>query len=198
MKKCLLLAVPFLGLATGASAADLTLTLPEVPKMTWGGITLYGGVDVGLTYQNHGAGSSDYFVNGAAFMVQKSSNKPYFGLESNGGSLSVFGARGDWALWNEWRAIMQVEGAFLPTSGELVNGPKSLVTQNGVPLTSQVVSNDSTMAGQIFNREAKAGLSNPIWGTLTAGRQKTILSEMNYRYDPMDGMAAFAYTTING
>jgi predicted porin len=203
VRRYLLSAAPFLIIATAASAADLpTLpvlnSLPEVPDMTWGGITLYGGMDVGLTYQNHGAGISDSFVNGAAFTPQKPSSKPYFGLESNGGSLSTFGLKGDWALGDSWRAIAQLEGAFLPTSGELVNGPKSLVQQNGVPLANQVVGNDSAMAGQVFNREAKAGVSNPIWGTLTAGRQKTLLSEMNFRYDPMDGMAAFAYTTIVG
>ena len=203
MRRHLLSAAPFLVLATAASAADLpTLpvlkSLPEVPSMTWGGITLYGSVDIGLTYQNHGAGISDYFVNGAAFTPQKPSNKPYFGLESNGGSLSTFGLKGDWTLGDSWRAIAQLEGAFLPTSGELVNGPKSLVQQNGVALANQVVSNDSAMAGQIFSRAAWAGASNPVWGTLTAGRQNTLLSEMTYRYDPMAGMAAFSYTTVVG
>ena len=52
-------------------------------SLTWKGITLYGIVDIGLQYQNHGTPISDYFPAGSAEIVQKNANKSVLGFTPN-------------------------------------------------------------------------------------------------------------------
>jgi len=75
---------------TGASmAADYANYKAEYKKgpvddsLTWHGITLYGLVDMGVTYQNHGAPLSNTAGLGLNYLISKNSNGSYFGVGPN-------------------------------------------------------------------------------------------------------------------
>ncbi len=55
---------------------------------------------------------------------------------------------------------------------------------NGLPVGQQNSFADSSRDGQAFNVAAFAGLSSPIYGTLTYGRQSALTSDGVVNYDP--------------
>ena len=75
---------------------------------------------------------------------------------------------------------------------QLANGPRSLIENNGNILANQSANGDSSRAGQAFNSEAYAGLSNKTFGTLTGGRLNSLSLDTVTAYDPMGGSYAFS------
>jgi predicted porin len=65
-----------------------------------------------------------------------------------------------------------------------------LAVNNGKSLTTQSIGVDGSSAGQAF-QTAYAGLKSPLFGTLTFGRQLTLLSEGTIKYDPNYNATAF-------
>ena len=57
---------------------------------------------------------------------------------------------------------------------------------------------DSAKDGQAFNVAAYAGLSSPIYGTLTYGRQNALTSDGVVDYDPMSNSGAFSLIGFQG
>jgi predicted porin len=57
---------------------------------------------------------------------------------------------------------------------------------------------DSSKAGQMFNNAAYAGVSSPIWGTVTYGRQSALTSDLVVNYDPISGSNAWSVITYQG
>src|SRR6202042_641737 len=93
-------------------------------------------------------------------------------------------------LNEEWSAVFQVESFFNPQSGQIADSLKSLAANNGRSLTSQSIGVDGSSAGQAF-QTAYVGFSSPRFGTLTFGRQQTLLAEGSIKYDPNYGASAF-------
>src|SRR5208283_6247869 len=94
------------------------------------------------------------------------------------------------AINDEWSAIFQVETFFNPQSGEIADSLKSLAVNNGRSLAAQNVGVDGSSAGQAF-QTAYVGLKSARFGTLTFGRQVTLLSEGTIKYDPNYNATAF-------
>ena len=69
----------------------------------------------------------------------------------------------------------------------MANSPASLWTNNLTKLQYQSANGDSSRAGQFFNSQVFAGLSNTTFGTLTFGRQNTLDLDGVNAYDPMGG-----------
>ena len=179
------------GVGSVARAADDT-------SLTWNGITLYGTVDVGLTYQTHGAPLSQDFYPTLQYIVQSSSNKSITSVSSNGLSQSKIGLRGNEALNDMFSFIFNVEMGFNPTSGKLADAPKSLTNNNGVALANRKSAGDGARAGQFFNGVAFAGFSSKDFGTLTLGRNGTLFLDNINKYDPMNGSYAFSIIGYSG
>ncbi|HEX6834623.1 MAG TPA: porin [Rudaea sp.] len=177
--------------ATAAHAADDT-------SLTWNGITLYGTVDLAVTYQSHGAPYSQDFYPGLQYMIGKSSDKSVTAVTNNGLSNSKVGLRGTEPLNDEFSFVFNAEMGFNPASGKLSDAPASLVNNNGVPLTSQKSAGDGSRAGQFFNGQAWAGISSKDYGTLTIGRHVTLLGDAITKYDPMNGSYAFSIIGYSG
>ena len=89
-------------------------------------------------------------------------------------------------------AVGRLDTAFDPLSGELSDGPASLLRNAGIPLANQSANGNSGHAGQAFSGPIYAGVSNPIYGTLTAGRQQSLQFDVTSAYDPQARSYAFS------
>jgi len=190
-RKSLLAVAVIAGIAMSSSAL-------AADDLTWAGITFYGVVDVGVTYESHGAPLSQDWGNGLFYLISKASNKSITTVSQSGLSQSRLGLRGKENVVEGLDFIFNAEMGFNPTSGKLSDGPGSLTHNNGVALANQKSAADSSRAGQIFNGPAFFGFSSKDWGTLTAGRHNTLLLDSVGKYDPMNGSYAFSLTGFSG
>ena len=187
--------------ATGVAQAQSTMgpiPQPADGSLTLHGITLYGIVDVGLQYESHGAPFNDYFPAGSADIVQKNSNKSQFGATPSNLSQSRVGLQGLEALEvGDWYGVFKLETYFNPQSGEISDALKSLVQNNGRTAATQTTNIDSSIAGQIFE-QSFVGLSSATFGSLTFGRQNTLLADGIAKYDPQGASQAFSLIGLSG
>jgi predicted porin len=195
IRACLLLS----SLAAAGIAQAQTAATKDDSSLTWNGITLYGIVDMGLQYQTHGAPISNYFPGGTEAIIQKNSNASVTGLVGNNLGESRIGLAGLEPIPTmDLAAVFRLETFFNPWSGNLSDGPKSLVLNNGKALSDQATGVDSAIAGQLFAGAAYAGLSSPKFGTLTFGRHVTPVADGVAKYDPMRGALAFSVVGFSG
>jgi len=183
------------------NGADSSKSAPFVAddgSLTFHGITFYGTVDVGVGYQNHGTPLSNVAGLGLEYLISKNSNRSQFSFAPNAMSSSNIGLKGTEEIIPGLSAIFNLQTSFLPTSGRLADGLGSLVQNNGVPLGSQTSNADSSKNGQAFNTAAWAGLSSPIYGALTFGRQNALTLDGVLAYDPMGGSGAFSVVGYQG
>lgn len=186
-------------MASGLAQADTPVSAPSDDALTFHGITLYGTIDLGLQYQTHGAPISDYFPAGSADIVQKNSNHSITGVTPNNLSQSKIGLQGIEPVIGDWSAVFKLETFFNPQSGDLSDALKSLAQNNGRSVASgtQTTNLDSSVAGQPF-QQAFAGVSSKIFGTLTFGRQNTLLADGIAKYDPNFASQAFSVIGLSG
>ena len=187
-----------------AMAADLPYKAavkapdPADDGVCWHGVCLYGDIDMGLTYMNHGAPLNSLAISAVDYVVNKNSNGSYFGVAPNAMSNSFIGLRGKQEIADGLYAIFNLQTLFNAESGMLSNGPGSIVQNNGLPTAAQNAWGDASKAGQAFNNVAYAGISSPIYGTLTFGRQTSLTSDAVVNYDPLSGAGAFSLITFQG
>ncbi|HEY3787170.1 MAG TPA: porin [Steroidobacteraceae bacterium] len=178
---------------TGVAYAQV----PAEDALTMHGVTLYGIVDVGLQCNTHGAPFNDYFPAGGNEVVQKDSNHSVCGVAPSNLSQSRVGLQGKEPLVGDWSAVFRLETFFNPQSGELSDALRSLAQNNGRGVAEQTVNLDSSVAGQIF-QQSYAGVSSRTFGTLTFGRQNTLLADAIAKYDPNGAAQAFALIGLSG
>jgi predicted porin len=187
-----------------AMAADLpykaALKAPAAAddSLCWHGVCVYGNIDMGLTYQNHGAPLSSLAGAPLDYLVSKNSNGSYFGVGPNAMSNSFIGLRGKQEIADGLYAVFNLQTLFNPENGTLTNGIGSVQQNNGLALAAQNAFGDSSKAGQAINNVAYAGISSPIYGTLTFGRQTALTSDAVVNYDPISGSNAFSVITYQG
>ncbi|MGA7326904.1 MAG: porin [Rhodomicrobium sp.] len=206
-RRIILALASVIGLTAAAHAADLDLgslkdPLPDGP-LTWRGITLYGAIDVGVTYQTHGAPLSGALGAGLEYTlaVPSSNNlhvKNLWSIAPDGLSSSFVGLKMEEALGFGWSAVAKIETAFLPTSGELSDGCASLARDNGLSQYAQTTKGDSSRCGQALNGPVYVGMSNAAYGTLTLGRQNSLMLDANAAYDPQRMSFAFSLLGYSG
>jgi predicted porin len=190
----------FAALALCASAATVSIPVVAQQKtgpgitgddsLTWHGITLYGVVDIGLQYDTHSAPFTPYRPSASGNIVRQNSYQSVTGLTPSNMGQSRVGLQGIEPLNDEWSAVFQVETFFNPQSGEIADSLKSLTANNGKKLTDQSVGVDGSSAGQAF-QTAYVGLESKRFGSLTFGRQVTLLAEGTIKYDPNYNATAF-------
>ena len=155
-----------------ASATTYFQASPQECPLTWNGITLYGTIDIGAGYQTHGVPFNGAYPNGVERLISKNSNAPGYNWMPNGLGQTHLGIKGIEPISSDWSFLFNLQTGFDPYSLQLANGPKSLVQNNTNSLDAQSANGDSSRAGQLFNTVAYAGVSNPVYGTLTVGRQE--------------------------
>ena len=159
-------------------------------SLTWHGITLYGVIDIGVQYDTHSAPFTPYRPSASGNIVRQNSRQSVTGLTPSNMGQSRVGLQGIEPLSDEWSAVFQVETFFNPQSGEIADSLKSLAVNNGRTLATQTVGVDGSSAGQAF-QTAWVGLKSARFGTLTFGRQVTLLLEGTIKYDPNYNASAF-------
>jgi predicted porin len=180
-------------LSAGSPAFAQQKTGPGISgddSLTWQGITLYGVIDIGLQYDTHSAPFTPYRPAASGNIVRQSDYRPAIGLTPSNMGQSRIGLQGNEPLGEDWSAVFQVESFFNPQSGEIADSLKSLAANNGRPATAQSIGVDGSSAGQAL-QTAYAGVRSAQFGTLTFGRQVTLLSEGTIKYDPNYHAAAF-------
>jgi predicted porin len=180
-------------LAASAQALAQQKTGPGVTgedSLTWKGITLYGVVDVGVQYDTHMAPFTPFRPAASGNIVRQNSRGSVTGVTPSNMGQSRVGLQGIEPLTDEWSGIFQVETFFNPQSGELANSLKSLAVNNGLPLSKQNVGVDGSSAGQAF-QTSWVGVKSPRFGSLTFGRQVTLLLDGMIKYDPNYNASAF-------
>ena len=175
-----------------ASFVDYFLASADECPLTWNGITLYGTIDMAAGYQTHGVPFNDVYPNGVEELISKNSNGRRYVLVPNGLGQSNIGVKGNEPIAGGWSVLFNLQNGFDPHTLQRANGPKSLVQNNATPLDAQSANGDSSRAGQLFNTIAYAGFSHPTYGTLTAGRQDSLILDGLGAYDPMAAAPAFS------
>jgi predicted porin len=216
VKKALMLSVAVFGLATAGHAEEMAYAKkPASPldamaadmpykaeykkapavvddSLTWHGITLSGQIDMGLTYNSHGAPASPLGGVQYNYFPVANSQGPIFGLGSNQLSGSFLALRGKQEIADGLYAIFALQTNFNPNSGTISNGFGTIVQNNGLALNHTNAFGDSNGNGQAFNGGAYAGLSSPVYGTFTYGRQTALTHEGVVNYDPLASSGAFS------
>jgi predicted porin len=161
-------------------------------QLTWYGITLYGTIDAGATYQTHGAPFDPRSPPGSAYLVEKYSRSARWDIAPNGLTNSAIGIKGKELIGGDTSLIFALDAGFDPYSLKLSNGPGSVAHNAGVPQNQQTSWADSSRAGQFYNNLGYVGFSSPTYGTLTVFRQLALTAEGVIDYDPMGASYAFS------
>jgi predicted porin len=212
MRGALALALGMASIVATAHAADVgSAPAPALPfydplpdSLTWHGITFYATLDVGYAYQTNGRPTGA--VVSTLEFIPFTTTRNYTGqristIAGNGLQQSNIGLKIDTPIGMGWNIVGRLETGFDPLRGELANGCVSFIQNAGVIYTSQNSNADSGRCGQALNGPAYGGISNPLYGTLTVGRQQSFQLDEIARYDPMNLSYAFSllgYSGTNG
>ena len=209
MRKVLVCAAVLAGLTAVAHAADLSVdsvkdALPAVPDgpITWHGVTFYGTIDVGYAYQTNGR-PLGYIVSDLEYMPFGLVSRNLTGqslstLTANALEQSKIGLKIEEDIGYGLQTIGKLDTGFDPMTGELSDGCKSVLVNSGRPYAQQNSNSDSARCGQAFNNVAYGGLSSPLFGVLTVGRQQSLQLETLGAYDPMSLSYAFSVLGFSG
>jgi predicted porin len=159
-------------------------------SLTWHGITLYGVIDIGVQYDTHSAPFTPFRPSASGNIVRQNSQQSVTGLTPSNMGQSRVGLQGIEPLNDDFSAVFQIETFFNPQSGEIADSLQSLAVNNGRSLSAQTVAVDGSSAGQAF-QTAWVGFKSARFGTLTFGRQTTLLLDGTIKYDPNYNATAF-------
>lgn len=160
--------------------------------LTWYGITFYGTVDMGVTWQSHGTPFGAQSPPGDEYLLSKNSNGSGFHRAPNQLTQSAIGFYGDEEIRPDWKFVFDLEAGFDPYSFRMADGPGSIAHNAGVPLDRQIANTDSSRAGQFYNGLGYLGLKSRTYGTLTLFRQNTLTLDGVFDYDPLTASYAFS------
>jgi predicted porin len=192
------------GLAATAHAADLDVGSVKDPlpdTLSWHGVTVYGTIDVGYAYQTNGKplGSIVSDLEYTPFMpTHNFTGQPISTITANALEQSKIGVKIEEDVGLGFAAIGKLDTGFNPLTGELSDGCSSFLRNAGLGYNQQTSTADSGRCGQAFNGVAYGGVSNPTYGTLTAGRQQSFQLDAIGAYDPMALSYAFSLPGYSG
>jgi predicted porin len=191
-----------------AMAADLPYKAavkakpPESDDICWHGVCVYGNFDMGVLAEPHGNPFNAMAGGPLNYIVEKQSNGAYAGVASNLMSTSFIGLRGKQEIGDNLYAVFNLQTLFNPASGMNANGIGAIVQNNGLGGATTIGTansyGDSSKGGQMFNNAAYFGVSSPIYGTFTMGRQSALSSDNVVNYDSLSGSNAWSLITFEG
>jgi predicted porin len=182
---------PPAGPVTCTSILDFFTTACQVAAY---GVRFYGTIDVGGDYMTNGSPMDKLAGPGVQPFLGKNSLGARWNLAPNGMTLSNVGFQVKEGLGGGWSFVGQVETGFNPYGlPHLANSPGSVQENMGLSLNQQLSPGDGSTNGKFYNDLGFAGFSNDTWGTLTFGRQNTLMKDGILSYDAFSNAYAFSY-----
>lgn len=182
----------------GVSIAMLFAANAFAQSTNGSSVELYGVLDVAMGTVNHSLSADSNFpatVNPVS-ATKLAVNNSVSGLFNGGIQDSRFGIRGTEDLGGGLKAIFTLEsGINLPTGG-LNNAAASLANNRNA--TSGTVSANSSLNGQLFNRQAFVGLQDSSLGKITVGRNNSAFYDLVVTYDPVQLAQLFSPLGFSG
>jgi len=166
-------------------------------SLTWHGVTIYGTYDVGVGWVSHGLPANGYNYEGES-LINRNGDRSQFLIEPNNLSQTGLGIRGKEEILPGWFGVFNASTGINPQSGQLANLAATNTGNAGLPRKSYSFAGDGARAGQAFNDELYVGIASADYGTLTAGRQRTLGTDAMLLYDPAGGAYAFSFIGYNG
>ncbi len=176
----------------------------ESDDLCWHGVCLYGNFDMGVLYEPHGTPFNALAGGPLNYMVEKASFGSYAGVAANLSSTSFIGLRGKQEIGENLYAVFNLQTLFNPASGNNANQLGGFQQNNGLGQPPQLGGGfansygDSSKGGQMFNNAAYFGVSSPVYGTFTMGRQSALSSDLVVNYDALSGSNAWSLLTFEG
>jgi predicted porin len=159
----------------------------KIDSLSLGGVTLYGTVDVGYAYQNHGVPLSSQYLGGLEYQAF-TTTRNFAGSQTtpaeSGLEQSKIGIRVSEPIVNDITLVARAETGFNPLSGQLTDACGSIATNANKAQGTQTANADSSRCGQPFNSVLYGGASSPTYGTLTIGRHNSLQLDALSAYDP--------------
>ena len=126
--------------------------------LSYGGVTLYGTVDVGVGYDKFGAPFNPFFPTGVQELIGKPGKANIYALTPNGLSQSDIGVKVKEDFAPGWSVVAQAEVGFDPYSLELANASSAMWQNNDKSLPNQ---NTNAELGPLGPDLQLAGLRRP-------------------------------------
>lgn len=151
---------------------------------------VYGLVDIGLTHINHSLPENYELANnfypyaGAKKTSRVTSRTNWVNGGWQGSRLGFKGEVAKLQAWDhDFKFIYQFEAGFNTLDMRLHDAAQTLADNSGTNANSSVSAN-SSMNGELFTRQAWAGIDGGSWGKLTYGTQYNPFFEITVTYDP--------------
>ena len=184
----ILLAILAMGTTAGVAQAQVNLVNNDGSELS-----VYGILDAGLVQMTGAGNISPNFVTGAVPTASAGAHVGTVrGMMNGGESQSRWGIKGSEDLGDGNKAFFQLESAIDVGSGQLATS--GLSGSNGVsgvaasPTHNMIA--DTSLNGQLFNRNAFIGLSNKDMGAVSFGRQNSVqldvITATAGGYDPVN------------
>ncbi len=173
-------------------ALGLCLAAADAMAQTADGssVQMYGAFDIGLGHAQYSLSQDGNFPVGVNPVITHYAANGVTGMFNGGLGGSNIGFKGMEDLGGGLKATFKLEAGFNSFDGALNNGVASVANN---PSSKQVTANgDSSLAGQLFNREATVGLASSDWGSVTFGRNNTLGYDALIAYDVMGGSYEFS------
>lgn len=183
----------------GASVAMLFAASGAYAQSTNGSsVELYGVIDAAIGNVEYSLAADPNFpatvnpVSPTGTTVDQSTT----GMFNGGITPSRWGIRGTEDLGAGLKAIFNLDSYFNVNSGAISNAAASLANNRNT--ISGTVSAPSSLNGQLFNDQAWVGLSDGAMGTLTFGRQWSVMGEILRNYDAVQDAQLFSPLGFSG
>jgi predicted porin len=179
--------------------AEVKDPLPD--SLSLGGVTLYATIDVGYAYQSNGVPLSSQYLGGLeyqAFTTTRNFSGSQSTVAESGLEQSKIGLRVAEPIGSDFTLIARTDTGFNPLSGQLVDGCGSIATNSGKAQGQQTANADSSRCGQPFNGVIWGGVSHPLYGSLSIGRQNSLELDALALYDPQALSYAFSFLGYSG
>lgn len=174
-----LLAIFATGFVAGTAHAEV-----EVLNNDKARVEVYGILDAAVGHVQHSLSVDPQFigsvnpVNAVKTTVPSSATGVFNGAMQD----SRLGFKGNADIGDGMKGFFTLEEGFnLPTAN--VNNAAAALASNAV--TATTASANSSLNGQLFNRQAFVGLSHDKWGSLAVGRNYAPMYPMCKVYDPV-------------
>ena len=161
-------------------------------------VELYGVVDLAVGKEEYSLSTSPTFagsVNPVSATKSASVQNSVTGMFTGGISDSRWGIRGTEDLGDGLTAFFTLESGFNATTGSLNNGSASLASNSP---TSSSVSVNTSLDGQLFNRQAFVGIADKNLGSVAFGRNYAPIYDIALNYDPVQYAQLFSPLGFSG